>query len=133
MDRIHPTIKSITANGWAGDPIVSNEPQIRRCCLEIGEAGEEAVDYFTLAIVNRPWARANGVAEPRELGSPAWLQRRAMLLSDAPSFEDVISSISQELASLGPYSTWPEFAKRMAHCMRWGLEGVPYPPFSGET
>jgi len=133
VDAIHPTIKRITAYGWAGRPVATDEPVIQRCCLEIGEPGEEAVDYFTLSVVNRAWVKANQGADPGECGDPTWLTQRATLLSDAPSFDDVLASVNREVDTLGPYATWPEFAKRMAHCMRWGLEGVLYPPFMGEA
>ncbi len=133
MNGINPTIRAITADGWVGEPVVSNEPRLFRCCLEIGDPVEEAVDYFTLAVVNRPWIEANPGAAACSVSAPTWLSMRATLFSEAPSFEDVITSVSHELASSGPYTTWPEFARRMAHCMRWGLEGVPYPAYAGEA
>ncbi len=127
MDSVQPTLKHISAVDWDGAPLVSEAPIAVDCQLEIGASGEDFVDYFTLTVVNRAWAEAHLAAVPD--AAPAWLPPRAILLADAPSFQAIEDCLTREMATMGPYRTWPEFANRLGPYLRWELEGVPYPPF----
>jgi len=127
MDTIHPTIKAISALEWGGEPLLSDAPVRFDCHLEIGEPGQAGVDYFNLTVVNRAWAQSHLHAVPED--ALAWLPPRATLLLDAPSFQGLSDCITGEIAVIGPYSSWPEFAQRLWPYLRWDLEGVLYPPF----
>jgi hypothetical protein len=127
MDEINPAIKAISALGWSGDAVLSDAPVRFDCHLEIGAAGEQSVDYFNLAVVNRAWARAHLDVVPET--APAWLPPRATLLLDALSFQDLRDCVADEIAAIGPFLSWPEFAQRLQPYLRWDLEGVLYPPF----
>lgn len=130
MNPIHPAIKAIRAVKWSGDPASSCAPVRFECHVEIGEAGVagvEGVDYFNLTVVNPAWAQVHLEATPET--SPVWLAPRATLQLDTPSFQGIADCVAVEIAAMGPYPTWPEFARRLGPYLRWNLEGVPYPPF----
>ncbi len=127
MDTLHPAIKTISALDWTGDPLSSDQPLRFDCHLEIGEADTAGADFFNVTVVNRAWARTNLECTPDD--APAWLPPRAILMLDAPSFQALADCLNAEIATLGPFATWPEFANRLAPYLRWDLEGVLYPPF----
>lgn len=127
MDTLQPSIKAISALEWNGEPLVSDAPVRFDCHLEIGEVGASSVDYFNVSVVNRAWAQANLAAVPDP--ATAWLPPRAILMLEAPSFRALTDGLAAEIAALGPFPSWPEFARRLWPYLRWDLEGVLYPPF----
>ena len=128
MDAINPTIKAINALAWGGESLWSDAPVRFDCHLEIGEAGFGGADHFNIAVVNRAWARTHLDRVPE--AAPAWLQPRATLMLDSPSFQQLADCVASEIAAIGPYPSWPDFALRLGPYLRWDLGGVLYPPFT---
>jgi hypothetical protein len=120
MQNVIPRIADIDFDSPA--PADANEPANLSVHVEIGPADGPGVDLFTLSVCN-----------PAHLGEKnaagRWSWRRQMLVTESLTADTVRLAISERIAALGPFQSWPDFAARLSPYVRWEFEGMPYPPF----
>ena len=118
---ISPTVRDVSSISWDGGPVRTTKPISFAVTVEIGNGEQPGCDLFYMSVCNPTF-----LSEAAELSEWEW--RDQMLVLATLSFENIRIAVERKLQTEAPFSSWPDFAKKMCPFMRWEFSGLTYPP-----